>query len=159
MRRSTPRWRWSTSGSKRTARRRPRLKPRDSEQPHLGPDPGPAAVSPTAYAIRRLGDLDVLPEAESVLDLQHFRPRRLIGPGGAGMALALDHDVVELHAVRTLEVVSGFVGLFQPIHAHGAAGKILIALAIDDVVALGDNSAFDNRLHTGLRSMLVLGRP
>jgi hypothetical protein len=46
-----------------------------------------------------------------------------------------------------LEVVRGFRGLFQPIHAHRAVRKVLIALAIDDIVALGNHLAVDNCLH------------
>jgi hypothetical protein len=35
----------------------------------------------------------------------------------------------------------------QPIHAHCATWKVLIALAIDDIVALGNHLAVDNCLH------------
>jgi hypothetical protein len=45
------------------------------------------------------------------------------------------------------EVICGFCGLLQPIHAHRALRKILIALAIDDIVALGNHLTVDNCLH------------
>src|SRR5580658_6645432 len=103
MRRSTPRWRWSMPGSRSTARK---------------PPPRPI----------RLDDLDVLPEAESAADCLHVRTRRLVGPGGARVPLAADDDVVELHAVRTFQVIRGFSGLFQPIQAHRGGRKVLVAL-------------------------------
>jgi hypothetical protein len=45
------------------------------------------------------------------------------------------------------EVVGGLCGLLQPIHAHRAGRKVLIALAIDDIVALGNDLTVDNCLH------------
>jgi hypothetical protein len=50
----------------------------------------------------------------------------------------------------TFQVVRGLCSLLQPIHAHRAGGKILIALAIDDIVALGNHLTVDNCLHDGI---------
>ena len=56
------------------------------------------------------------------------------------MSLAVNDDVVELHVVRTFQVVRGLFGLFQPVHAHGGARKIAVTVSLDDVVAVGDNA-------------------
>ena len=92
----------------------------------------------------------LLPEAESAADRCHFRARRFIAPRGAGVPRAVDDDIVELHAVRTVQVVCGSFGLFEPIHAHRGAWKVLVSLAFNDIVALGDRFAFDHRLHDPL---------
>src|SRR5580658_7923909 len=113
MPRSTLRWRWSTPGLKLTARRR---------RPNVA----------WRTASGQSGDLDVLPETESVFDVLHFRAGRLIRPGGPGMPLAGNNDVVKLHAVGALKVVSGFFCLFQPVHPHRCRRKVLISLAIND---------------------------
>ena len=68
----------------------------------------------------RSADLDVLPEADAVLHLRHLRLRRLVDPGVARVADAVDHHVVELHAVRALEVV---VGLRAPSPATPCAPR------------------------------------
>jgi hypothetical protein len=60
---------------------------------------------------------------------------------------AVDDDVVELYAVGAFQIVCGLLGLLQPIHAHRATWKVLIALAIDDIVALGNNLTVDNCFH------------
>ena len=94
---------------------------------------------------------------KSAADLAHLRPGRFVGPRGARVPPAVDDDVVELHAVRTGPVVGGFFGLFEPVHAHRGARKILISLAFDDVVALGNDLAVDNRLHdSALRSARLI---
>ena len=49
-------------------------------------------------------DLHIPPEAEAVLDLRHLGARRLVDPCSAVVTLAVDHHVVELHAVRTLVI-------------------------------------------------------
>src|SRR6185437_7624944 len=131
-----PRWRWSTRGSKPTARKPRRLS--------CGP--------PFSDALLHL---DVLPEAEALGDLVHLRPRRLVGPGGAGMTLAGDHHVVKLHAMRTFEIMGGPGGLLQPVHAHRLARKVLISLAFDDIIALGNHLPVNNCTHDALRLLLL----
>src|SRR5437762_7612481 len=45
------------------------------------------------------GNLDVLPEADPVIDLLHRRTRRLVGPGGAFALRGGIDQIVELHPV------------------------------------------------------------
>ena len=52
--------------------------------------------------------------------LRHLRLRRFVDPGVAHVADAVDHDVVELHAVRAFEVV---VGLLPPSPATPCAPR------------------------------------
>src|SRR5918999_2075872 len=97
----------------------------------------------------RSAHFDVFPEAEAPGDVAHRGVRRLVGPGGAGMACAVDHHVVELDAVRALEIRLRFGRLLEPVQAHRGARKIVVAAAFDDVVALGDDAAFEGGLHGG----------
>src|SRR5437899_2603240 len=105
----------------------------------------PSPASPRT----RSADLDVLPEAKASTDLLHRRERRLIGPGRTLVAGPVDHDVVELDAVRAFMIRRRLLGLLQPLLAHRGARKILIALALDDVVALGDDTVLQHCLHAG----------
>src|SRR6516165_3767263 len=93
------------------------------------------------------GDLDILPKPEAPADLCHFGARPFVLPRGAFVALALDNHVVELHAVRAGKVACRLLGLLQPIHAHGALRKVLVAVAGDDVVALCDDVSVDTGFH------------
>src|SRR5579883_1073469 len=131
--RSTRPWLWSTPGSRPTAGRRRRSQSRSAHAVAAGS-----------------GDLDIFPEAEAALDLRHFRAGCLVGPRGALVPLALDHDIVELHAVRTLEVLRRLLGLLQPVHAHGLTRKIMITVAGHDIVALGDDPPVNACLHDRL---------
>src|SRR5690242_7508704 len=63
------------------------------------------------------------------------------------MPLAADDHVIELNAVRAGAVVSRLGDLFEPVEAHGLGRKVLIALAFDDVLAIGDDFAVNYRLH------------
>src|ERR1700736_2591203 len=49
-------------------------------------------------------DLDVLPEADPVIDLLHRGTRRLVGPGGAPALRSTVGHVVKLHAVRANQI-------------------------------------------------------
>src|SRR4029453_16720112 len=61
------------------------------------------------------GDLDVLPEAEALGHPLHRRSRRLVTPGGAAGAGAVDHHVVELDAVRAGAIRLGLRRLLEPL--------------------------------------------
>src|SRR6266849_1802802 len=94
--------------------------------------------------------LDVLPEAEAPGEALELGTRRLVAPGGALVARAVDHHVVELDAVR-----AGAIGfrprhLLQPLVANRGAREILVAVPFDGIVAVGDHAAVDCRLHAGI---------
>src|SRR4051794_19551988 len=95
----------------------------------------------------RSADFDVLPEPETVGDLLHPWKRRLIRPSSAGVTRTVDDHVVELDAVRAGAVRIRLIRLLQPFGAHRRGREILIAVAFDDVVALGDHVAFQARPH------------
>src|SRR5262245_49599822 len=82
------------------------------------------------------GDFDVLPEAEAFSHPLHRRSRRLVTPGGAVVARAVDHHVVELDAVRAGAIRLRLRRLLEPLQAHRGAWEIVVAVALDDVVAL-----------------------
>jgi hypothetical protein len=63
------------------------------------------------------------------------------------VALASDDHVIELDAVWAGAVVRGLVSLFEPIKSYGLRRKVLISLAFDDVVAVGDYRAVYYHLH------------
>jgi hypothetical protein len=63
------------------------------------------------------------------------------------MADAVDHDVVELHAMRAFEIVVGLRGLLQPFHANRGWREVVVAAGLDDVVAGRDLVAVQGRLH------------
>src|SRR5690349_3137619 len=94
-----------------------------------------------------LNDLDLLPEAEAAADLRHRGLGRLVAPGGTAMPLAGDDHVIELNPMRAGPIVSGLCRLFEPILAHGRRRKILISLAFDHLVALGNDFTIHDRLH------------
>src|SRR5581483_3410181 len=83
----------------------------------------------------------------AVGDLRQLGLRRLIRPGVAGMAHAVDHHVVELDAVRTAQIVSGLCRFLQPFQADRLRREILVAAGFDDVVAAGDLMAVQHCLH------------
>src|SRR5262245_58673629 len=97
----------------------------------------------------RSADLDVLPEADALGGWLHCTLRRLVDPGGAGVAIAAHDHVVELDAVRALLVVVGLGRLLEPVEAHRGAGEIVVAAALDDVGALGDGAAVHGGFHGG----------
>src|SRR5262245_28614867 len=116
----------------------------------------PPAAQPAAHTSCRPGrpstDFHVLPEADSPGHRLHLGTRRLVRPGGARVARAVNHDVVELHPVRT-----GVIGRrpgrrLEPLHAHRGAGKILIAGAVDHVVGVGEHAALQGCLHGSVLS-------
>src|SRR5262245_7237840 len=97
-----------------------------TRHPGITPLPLPLpsnALVPLLVAIfqRRgtLADLNVLPETVAPSDLLLGGERRLVDPGGALVAIAVDHDVVELHAVGAFEVGGGAGRLLEPLRAHG----------------------------------------
>src|ERR1700730_365601 len=49
-------------------------------------------------------DLDILPEADPVIDLLHPGTRRLVGPGGAPALRSTVGHVIKLHAVRANQI-------------------------------------------------------
>src|SRR5262245_37814686 len=109
------------------------------------------AISPEPRAARRVrghsADLDVFPEAEAVRHMAYRRPRRLIDRGGAVMALAGDHHIVERDAVRAGVVGGGLRRLLQPHHAHHRDWEIVVTAFRHDVVAFGDDEILQPCLH------------
>src|SRR6266850_4133478 len=83
------------------------------------------------------------------------RLRRLVDPGIAWMAFAPDHHVIELHAMRTFEVLRGFFGLFEPLGPHGRTREIIVACRGDNILALRDHVAVENSLHVFLADRIV----
>ena len=67
--------------------------------------------------------LDFVPEAEAVGDVVHARARRLVAPGGALVAGAVDHHVVELNAVRTGAVGAVFSAFSKRSRRTALLGK------------------------------------
>src|SRR5262245_27228344 len=67
---------------------------------------------------------DVLPEADKAFYGAHCGLGCLVGPGGARRLAHAIAEVVELHAVRALEVALGLGGGPQQMHAHAIAWKI-----------------------------------
>src|SRR6266550_8594881 len=114
-------------------------------------------ASPEAMKdMARLPHLDVLPEAEAAGDLRLGGARRLVDPGGARVALAVDHHVVELHAVRTFEIARRLRRLVEPFQAHRGRREILIPAVLDDVIALGDYLTLERCLHAPPMAALTL---
>src|SRR5205823_5350855 len=107
----------------------------------------PRAIMVRAEGSASSGDLDILPEAEAPADPLHLRLGGLIGPRGALVTMAVDHDVVELDAVRAGAVGFGLRRLVEPFHVHGGTGEIVVAAGLDDIIAFGDNMAFKDCLH------------
>src|SRR5262245_46636503 len=95
-------------------------------------------------------DLDVLPEADAALGCSLRGARRLVDPGVAGMAHAVDHHVIELDAMRTGAVLVRDRRLLEPVRAHVLRREIEVAVVLHDVVALGDDLAFESGLHGSL---------
>src|SRR5262245_40938921 len=93
------------------------------------------------------GDFDVLPEAEAFSHPLHRRSRCLVAPGGAVVARAVDHHVVELDAVRAGAIRLRLRRLLEPLQAHRGAREIVVAVALDDVVAIGDHAVVERCLH------------
>ena len=91
------------------------------------------------------GDLDVLPKPEAPADLRDFWAWLLVLPRSTLMALTVDDHVVKLNA--SLQVVYCLLSLLQPIRAHSALRKVLVATAGDDVVALRDDVSVDTGFH------------
>src|SRR6266545_3871285 len=88
-----------------------------------------------------LADVDVFPEADPVIDRLHLFLRRLVGPRRAwATRLAFDH-VIELHAVRALQVVLRLGRALEQVHAHGVARKVDVATDLECALALGDRLA------------------
>src|SRR5882762_7695147 len=69
-------------------------------------------------------DLDVLPEADPALGFSLGRARPFVNPGIASVAHAIDHHVIELHAMRTGTVLLGHRRLLEPFQAHRARREI-----------------------------------
>jgi len=65
------------------------------------------------------------------------------------VAVAVDHHVVELDTVRAFEVARRPRRLLQPFRAHRLAREILIAVDLDDVVAVGDHVALQDAFMPG----------
>src|SRR6516164_4973546 len=93
------------------------------------------------------GDLDVLPKPEAPADLRDFWAWLLVLPRSTLMELTVDDHVVKLNAMWALQVVCCLLSLPQPIRAHSALLKILVATAGDDVVALRDDVSVDTGFH------------
>src|SRR5215831_12655743 len=91
--------------------------------------------------------LDVPPEADAALGCCLRGARRLVDPGIAGIAHAVDHHVIELHAMRTGTVLVGDRCLLEPVRAHVFWRKIEITVVLHDVVALGDELALESGFH------------
>src|SRR6266436_732164 len=63
-------------------------------------------------------DLDVIPEADPVIDLLHPGTWRLVGPGGAPALRSAVGHVIKLHAVRANQIALRLRCRPQQIHAH-----------------------------------------
>src|SRR5215510_7376955 len=86
-------------------------------------------------------DVDVFPEADPMVDRLHLGLRRFIGPRRTRTApLALD-DVVELHAVRALQIVRRLGRDREQLHADCLAWKVAVAVDFQSPVAAGDHLA------------------
>ena len=123
--------------------------------------PGPAAALRTVNeraggriasagfrVVRPSADRHVLPEAEPATDRGQRGARCLVGPGGARMALPVDHHVIELDAVRAFAVAIGLGGLLEATpSAQHRAGEVVIPLGLDDVLALGDHVVVQRSFH------------
>src|SRR5215471_20964535 len=94
-------------------------------------------------------DLDVLPETDAAGGHNLGGLRRLVDPGIARVAHAVDHHVVELDAVRAFQVLCGLRNLLEPLHPYRRRRKIEVAAVFDDVVALGDQLAVQGGFHVG----------
>src|SRR6185369_3010610 len=149
------RWSGNTPGVDWFRPDHPRAVLEGGPRPDSGPVPGRASWhnkhKEAPAGSLELTDLDVLPEPEPVGDLLHRRTRRFVGPGRARVASAVDNNVVELDAVRTGAIRRGLIRLLQPFGAHRRGRKILVTVAFDDVVALGDDFTFHACPHAVLR--------
>src|SRR5262249_36934381 len=91
--------------------------------------------------------LDVLPEAGTPGEPPKLGARMVVAPGGARVTRAGDHHVVALDGVRAGVIGFRLRRLPQPLAANRGAREILVAVPLDDVVALGDHAAVDCCLH------------
>src|SRR5262245_64261610 len=100
--------------------------------------------------------LDVLPEADAASGRGLRGARRLVDPGVARMAHAVDHHVIELDAMWTGAVLVGHRRPFEPVRAYVLRREIEVAVVLHDVVALGDDVAFESGLHGWLIHAMIL---
>src|SRR5689334_5161814 len=63
------------------------------------------------------------------------------------MPLAFCDHVIELDAVRTLEIRCRLGRFFHEVETHGGCRKIGIALRLDDVVAFGKDLVINDSFH------------
>src|SRR5437660_1094243 len=92
-------------------------------------------------------DLDVLPEADPVIDLLHPGTRRLVGPGGAPALRSTVGHVIKLHAVRASQIALRLRCHQQQIHTHRFPRKVSVAADLQGPIALCDHLTAPNRLH------------
>src|ERR1700730_13813442 len=92
-------------------------------------------------------DLDVLPEADPVINLLHPGTRRLVGPGGAPALRSTVGHVIKLHAVRANQIARRLRCRRQPTHPHRFPRKVSVAADLQGPIAFCDHLTAPNRLH------------
>src|ERR1700730_14952995 len=92
-------------------------------------------------------DLDVLPEADPVIDLLHPGTRRLVGPGGAPALRSTVGHVVKLHAVRANQIALRLRCRQHHLDTHRFPRKVSVAADFQGSIALSDHLTSPNRLH------------
>src|SRR5262245_14540355 len=115
--------------------------------------------SRSGMAPRASADLDVLPESHALCDGPHRGLRRLVRPRHALVPHALDHGIVEAHAVRAPQILGGALRRLEQIHAHGSAREVRIPAALHDVLAIGEHASMQSGLHPSSRKRRPAGAP
>src|ERR1700755_3093014 len=83
-------------------------------------------------------NVDVVPETDPVIDLFHRRARRLVRPRRALAARGLCRKVVELDAVRAVQVALRLRHAFEQLHAYTFAREIPVPAHFEGAVAFRD---------------------
>src|SRR6266480_3579879 len=102
-------------------------------------------------------DLDVLPEADPVIDLLHPGTRRLVGPGGAPALRSTVGHVIKLHAIRANQIALRLRCHQQQIHTHRFPRKVSVAADLQGPIALCDHLTAPNRLHGDILHSVLQG--
>src|SRR5262249_58444912 len=92
-------------------------------------------------------NLDVVPEADPMIDLFHSRARRLVRPRRALAACGFCRKVVELDPMRARQVALRLRRAFEQLHAHAFAGEIPVPVHFENAVAFRDDLISPYRLH------------
>src|SRR5215469_9139864 len=105
------------------------------------------AIDPKRAGLIRLLDVDIVPETDPMIDLLHRGARRLVRPGGALAACRIRREVVELDAVRAVEIARRLRSQPQQIHPHRFPREIPVAVHFEGSIALRDDLTAPYRLH------------